>query len=78
VYIEGGSELNLKPGDHFQILRRGDEIRSAGGELIGHQETQIGMCTVISVQKKMTVAQIDELVGTPPAKGDLVRLPDGE
>lgn len=77
VYIEGGSDLNLKPGDEFQLLRRGDEIRNSNGELLGFQEQLLGRVKVRSVHSKMTIADVLEITeGEAPQIGDLVRLPD--
>ncbi len=74
VFIDGGRELNLKKGDRFRIVHRGDAITGPDGAVMGYDETEGGWVEVSIVQKKMSVAKVAR--GDPPKKGDVVRGAD--
>ncbi len=73
VFIDGGAALNLKKGDRFRIVHRGEAITGPSGEVMGYDETDGGWVELTSVQEKMSIGKVIE--GEPPKKGDLVRLP---
>lgn len=73
VFIGAGRDLNLKPGDRFRIVHRGEPITGPDGAVIGYDETDGGWIELVKVQPKMSIAKV--LEGDPPKKGDLVRLP---
>lgn len=73
VFIDGGKPLNLKQGDRFRIVHRGEAITGPSGEVMGYDETEGGWVELTVVQEKMSIGKVIE--GEAPKKGDLVRLP---
>ncbi len=72
VFIDGGATLNLKKGDRFRIVHRGEAITGPDGEVLGYDETDGGWVELVNVQEKMSIGKVIE--GKEPKKGDLVRL----
>lgn len=77
VFIAAGEDSNVRKGDRFKFISRGDPITDMEGNPIGFDETEIGWVEVQLVQPKMSVARIVERSkdGVEPKKGDVVRLP---
>jgi hypothetical protein len=73
LFIGAGHDANLKEGDKFQIVHRGDAITGPDGAIAGYDEKNDGWCEIQSVQDKLSVATL--LDGDMPKKGDVVRLP---
>ncbi len=73
VFVGAGRNANLKAGDRFQVVHRGEAITDAEGKVVGHDETAGGWVEIQSVQEQMAIAKLVE--GEAPKKGDLVRLP---
>ncbi len=58
IFISGGQEVNMRAGDKFQVIRRGQPIYDPGtGELIGYEEQPIGSLEVTTVQEKLSIAR---------------------
>lgn len=72
-FIGAGKDLNLKPGDEFELIKRGDAIKSDDGTVLGYDETTIGRIKLMSVQGKMSIATV--LGAAKAEKGMIVRLP---
>ncbi len=73
VFVDGGKALNLKAGDRFRIVHRGDAITGPDGSVVGYDDTEGGWVELTNVQDKMSIGKVVE--GEAPKKGDLVRLP---
>jgi curli biogenesis system outer membrane secretion channel CsgG len=73
VFIDAGAELNLKKGDRFRIIHRGDAIQGPDGSVLGYDDAEGGYLELVLVQPKMSVAKVVE--GETPKAGDRVRLP---
>ena len=72
AFIGAGHDLNLKAGDTFELIRRGDAIKDGSGTIIGYDETTIGTVVLKSIQAKMSIGSVS---GDKPAQaGDCVRL----
>lgn len=72
VYINYGNAI-LDQGDTLKVFRRGEElIDEATGLNLGSEEEEIGILKVTTVTDKFSKATSQS--GTPPVKGDLVRL----
>ncbi len=80
LFIGAGENADLKRGDRFQLLTRGEAITDMAGEVIGYDEQLNGWVEIVAVQAKMAVARRVEVEpGSPePKKGDVVRLPLSE
>jgi curli biogenesis system outer membrane secretion channel CsgG len=74
VYIEAGHDLNLRKGDKFRVIHRGEEIKKPDGTSMGFEETEGGWVTLNSVQQKLSIGRLTESTKAPK-KGDIVRLP---
>lgn len=72
VFIGGGAKLNLRKGDRFRVVHRGEAITGPGGETLGFDETEGGWVELTSVQKEMAVARLVD--GELPTEGDIVRV----
>jgi curli biogenesis system outer membrane secretion channel CsgG len=73
-FVGAGKDLNLKIGDEFVLIKRGDAIKSDDGSVLGHDETMMGRIKLTSVQGKMSIATV--LDGGKAEKGMIVRLPN--
>ena len=72
AFIDAGNDLNLRKGDTFTLVRRGEAIKGPDGSLLGYDEEEIGTVTLKSIQQKMSIGEVS---GEQPAKaGDVVRL----
>jgi len=72
VFIDAGQDLNLKAGDRFRVVRRGDAIKDAEGNVVGYDDTEAGIIELTQVQAKMSIAKVVEGDG-PTKAGDRVR-----
>ena len=72
-FVGAGKDLNLKVGDEFVLIKRGDAIKSDDGSVLGYDETMTGRIKLTSVQAKMSIATV--LDGGQAEKGMIVRLP---
>jgi len=58
IYINGGSDLGVMPGDEFKVLREGEQlIDPATGLPLGSERTEVGSIVVTKVLEKYAVAQ---------------------
>lgn len=73
LFIGAGHDAQLKEGDRFEIIHRGDAITDPSGAVVGYDERKGGWCQIQTVQDKMSVATVIE--GEMPKTGDVVRLP---
>jgi hypothetical protein len=72
-FIGAGTDLNLKAGDEFILIKRGDAIKGADGSVLGYDEQSMGRIKLTSVQSKMSIAEV--LEGGKAETGMIVRLP---
>ncbi len=73
-FVGAGKDLNLKVGDEFVLIKRGEAIKSDDGSILGYDETKAGRIKLTSVQGKMSIALV--LEGGTAEKGMIVRLPN--
>ncbi len=73
VFIDAGTQLNLKKGDRFRVVHRGEAIKGPDGTVLGYDENEGGWIELTSVQEKMSVAKLVD--GEAPKTGDVVRFP---
>ena len=73
-FISAGKDLNLKVGDEFELIKRGEAVRADDGSVLGYDEETVGRVRLVSVQKKMSVGRL--IRGEKVEKGMLVRLPE--
>lgn len=72
IIISGGSNMNLKIGDTFQLYHRGKAlVDPETGQTLGHRETRIGALKIAEVQDKFSIGRMIE--GAAPQRGDVVR-----
>ena len=72
VYINAGSNDNVKEGDVFVIYEEGEElIDPATGLSLGAEETELGKIKVFSVKEKFSIAEI--LAGSGFSVGNIIR-----
>jgi hypothetical protein len=74
VFIEAGADLNLRKGDRFRVIHRGDEIKGPNGQSMGFDEEEGGWVTLKVIQAKMSIGVLSESTRAPK-QGDIVRLP---
>lgn len=75
LFIGAGLNANLKKGDRFTLMSRGEAITDMEGNVIGYDERDIGQVEVQSVQDKMSVATVNLTEeAAAPKRGDVVRL----
>ena len=72
IFIGAGKDLNLKAGDTFEVIKRGEAIKGPDGSVLGYDETLIGTVKLTSVQAKMSIAVLSQ--GGPAETGFLVRV----
>ena len=72
VFIDAGQDLNLKAGDRFRVVLRGDPIKDPEGNVVGYDDTEGGIVELTQVQAKMSIAKVIEGAG-PQKAGDRVR-----
>ncbi len=72
VFIQAGTDLNLRKGDTFRVIHRGELLKGPDGEPLGFDDTEGGLVTLVSVQPKMSIATVKE--GAPPKVGDVVQV----
>ena len=72
VYINAGSNDNVKQGDRFLVFEKGEElVDPATGLSLGAEETELGEIKVDSVKEKYSIAEV--LQGSGFSRGNVVR-----
>lgn len=72
AYINAGRDMGLAAGDEFQVFSIGKEIKDPDiGNVIGHEEQNIGSVKIESVQDKVSKSKIMKGAGQIK-KGDIV------
>jgi hypothetical protein len=72
IYLNAGSNMNLKAGDTFDVFRAGKQLKDPDtGQVLGVIEKKIGRLRVDQVQEKIAVGSMTE--GEAPQHGDIVR-----
>jgi len=72
VYLDIGSKGAIKEGDRFQVVHLGQEIRNRHGEVIGHEEAEVGEIEVVKVTELMSIAKVVRQAGKME-RGDLAK-----
>jgi len=72
VYLDVGSKGGIRPGERFQIVHLGKEIRNRHGQVIGREESEVGEIEVVKVTDMMTIAKVVRKAGTI-VRGDLAK-----
>ncbi len=72
VFIGAGTDLNLRKGDRFRVIHRGEAITGPDGSILGYDETEGGEVELTVIQPKMSIGKL--LGGQLPKADDLVRL----
>ena len=72
IYLNGGSNMNLRAGDTFDVFRAGKQLKDPDtGQVLGMIEKKIGRLRVDQVQEKISIGAMTE--GEAPQRGDVVR-----
>jgi curli biogenesis system outer membrane secretion channel CsgG len=72
VYINAGSNDNVKEGDAFMVYEKGEElIDPSTGVSLGTEETELGKIKVDLVKEKYSIAEV--LHGSGFSRGNVVR-----
>lgn len=72
VAINAGAGDNMTPGQQLRVYHKGAEIKDpATGEVIGYDETEIGVIEVVEVKAKLSYCRI--ISGRGFQVGDIVR-----
>lgn len=59
IYVNGGTELGVYPGDEFRVLREGEKlIDPATGLELGAEREEIGRIRVVKVLEKYSIAEV--------------------
>lgn len=58
VYFDLGRNADIEAGQIFRVFRRGDEIKSAGGDSFGFVDEQTGIIEVVEVSSIYAIAEI--------------------
>jgi curli biogenesis system outer membrane secretion channel CsgG len=73
VYINCGQREGIQPGQKFVVYSKGEELTDPDtGELLGVEETKAGRVSVVEVNEKYSIAQIE--AGGNFKRGDVLRL----
>ena len=72
VYLDIGKKGGIKTGQRFQIIHRGKEVRDRNGQIIGHDETEVGEIEVTEVRDLLSIAKVVRKVGKL-SRGDLAK-----
>ncbi|MDD5644494.1 MAG: CsgG/HfaB family protein [bacterium] len=76
VYLNCGTDSNVKIGDEFEIFRKGEELTDPGsGSSLGFETVRSGRVRVIEVHDKFSVAEI--VSGENFSRGDIIKYADG-
>lgn len=73
IFLDAGEDLNLRIGDRFRVVHRGDPINGPDGHPVGFDDSEAGIVEITQVQPKMSIAKVVEGEG-PKKAGDRVRL----
>jgi hypothetical protein len=61
VYINLGKDSGVVPGQVFQVMRKGEEMKDPDtGEVLGSEDTKIGLVKIIEIKDKFCIAEILE------------------
>jgi curli biogenesis system outer membrane secretion channel CsgG len=72
IYLNAGSNMNLKVGDTFDVFRAGKQLKDPDtGQVLGVIEKRVGRLRVDQVQEKIAIGTMTE--GEAPQRGDIVR-----
>ena len=72
VYLDIGSTGGIKAGDKFQVVHLGKEIRNRHGQVLGHEETEVGEIEVTDTQDYLSIAKPLAKAGAI-ARGDICK-----
>lgn len=72
VYLDIGAKGGIKNGDRFQVIHLVKEIRNRHGQVIGHEETEVGEIEIIEVRDLMSIARTVRKAGSIE-RGDLAK-----
>jgi curli biogenesis system outer membrane secretion channel CsgG len=70
IFLNCGSDLNLKKEMVFQLISRNGEIKDDQGQVIGFDESPNGEVSLTAVQPKMSIGTYQKNT-VPPKKGDV-------
>ena len=74
ITITGGTNMNLKAGDTFEVYHRGKAlVDPETGQTLGYRESRLGRMKVTEVMDKFSLGVM--LDGALPQRGDVVRCP---
>jgi len=72
VIITGGTNMNVKVGNTFEVFHRGKAlVDPETGQTLGYRETRLGTLKVTEVHEKFSIGRMIE--GGAPERGDVVR-----
>ena len=75
VFVNAGSNMNLRSGTRLAVFSKGDELRDpATGLVLGSRDTRVGTITLMQIEEKFSVGTYS---GTAPVRrGDLLKPHD--
>jgi len=73
VYLDIGNEQGVRPGQTFAVIREGEAITNAAGQIIGVEKTNICNVKITSVDGQMSIAEVQGKSPLSIQQGDKVR-----
>jgi curli biogenesis system outer membrane secretion channel CsgG len=73
VYLNAGSNSNIKVGDSFKIYRITKTLTDpTTGEMLGQRKRQIGTISITEVEEKLAIGEYHKHLDVEPQRNDLV------
>jgi curli biogenesis system outer membrane secretion channel CsgG len=73
IYLDLGNDQGVQVGQTFSVVREGEVITNAAGQIIGVDKTNVGTIKIVSVDGQMSIAEIQGKASLPMQQGDKVR-----
>jgi len=73
VYLDIGNEQGVRVGQSFSVVREGETITNAAGQVIGVEKTDVCKIKITSVDGQMSIAEIQGKPASAIQQGDKVR-----
>ena len=73
VYLDIGNEQGVRVGQSFSVVREGETITNAAGQVIGVEKTNVCNIKITSVEGQMSIAEIQGKPAIAIQQGDKVR-----
>lgn len=73
VYIDIGNDQGVRVGQSFSVIREGEAITNAAGQVIGVEKTNVCTIKVTGVDGQMSITEVQGKPAVPIQQGDKVR-----